>query len=903
MDSNSSIPLKSCLKASQIRKIEGKTIGKDGKPMCAIRKPVRVISSCDENPNVAGDSSLKDKTSQSVNVTKEAGETSLNDFELRNEVSVEGAAVAIPYEANGKRIAQFESKEGMDKVLENGPWLIQTVPLILNVWSLNTDLKKAEVKKTSVWIKLHHLPIVTYSEGKSTYARALIEVSAENELFGIFDKCPKLPKEVPAAKVEMRALLSKKRNHQEKKSSKTKQIHVLDEEGKEDEMYSDAILQTNDVLNVSDNEVDEVILVETRGATWNIRGLNFFPKQNEVRHIIFEYNLSICVILESHVADSNLHRLCSLVFRHWDWASNGAWCRKGNFNAALFIDDSTASGSNVDIAMREFRDCIEDIEVLDVQCTGLQYTWNQKPKGMNGMLKKLDRVMANIEFNDHFVGAHAIFKPYRISDHSPSVLCIPMLSRVKPRPFKFFNILTTHEKFLDVVKGNWEQQTLLDADPFNAILREREASCVVEFNEAVLLEERFLKQKAKIQWLKEEGVVFENDMVPNAFIAHYESFLGLAGETYGFNVINLFNSCLNEQEANDMVRNVTAQEVKEAFFSIGDDKSPGPDGYTAAFFKEAWNVVANDVTNVICEFFRNGTLLKELNHTIIALIPKVKNPTRVVDYRPISCCNVLFKCISKIIANRIKHSLMTLVSPNQSAFIPGRSITDNILLTQELMHNYHLDQGTPRCAFKVDIQKAYDTVDWNFLRLVLYGFGFHERMIAWIMECVTSTSYSICVHGSLHGYFQGKRGLRQGDPLSPYLFTLVMEVLTLMIKRKVQESDLFTYHRFCSKMELINLCFADDLFLFAYGDVQSASVIKEALDEFKQASGLIPSLPKSTTYFCNVLNHVKLSILQVLLFEEGKLPVKYLGVPLVSSRLMIRDCNKLIDRVQIRIQD
>ncbi|GJY89248.1 hypothetical protein Tco_0503876 [Tanacetum coccineum] len=178
--------------------------------------------------------------------------------------------------------------------------------------------------------------------------------------------------------------------------------------------------------------------------------------------------------------------------------------------------------------------------------------------------------------------------------------------------------------------------------------------------------------------------------------------------------------------------------------------------------------------------------------------------------------------------------------------------------------------GTPRCAFKVDIHKAYDTVDWNFLRLVLHGFGFHERMIAWIMECVTSTSYSICVNGSLHGYFQGKRGLRQGDPLSPYLFTLVMEVLTLMIKRKVQESDLFTYHRFCSKMELINLCFADDLFLFAYGDVQSASVIKEALDEFKQSP---------------------------------RLPVKYLGVPLVSSRLMIRDCNELIDRVQIRIQD
>ncbi|GJT41694.1 putative reverse transcriptase domain, reverse transcriptase zinc-binding domain protein [Tanacetum coccineum] len=163
----------------------------------------------------------------------------------------------------------------------------------------------------------------------------------------------------------------------------------------------------------------------------------------------------------------------------------------------------------------------------------------------------------------------------------------------------------------------------------------------------------------------------------------------------------------------------------------------------------------------------------------------IQAPSRINDYRPISCCNVLFKCISKIIANRIKHCLKTLISPNQSAFISGRSISDNILLTQELMHNYHLDRGTPRCAFKVDIQKAYDTMDWNFLRTILLGFGFHNRMISWIMECVTTTSYSICINGTLHGYFQGKRGLRQGDPLSPYLFTLVMEVLTLMIQRRV----------------------------------------------------------------------------------------------------------------------
>ncbi|GJZ08184.1 putative reverse transcriptase domain, reverse transcriptase zinc-binding domain protein [Tanacetum coccineum] len=199
------------------------------------------------------------------------------------------------------------------------------------------------------------------------------------------------------------------------------------------------------------------------------------------------------------------------------------------------------------------------------------------------------------------------------------------------------------------------------------------------------------------------------------------------------------------------------------------------------------------------------------------------------------------------------------------------------------------------------IKESLKTLD--FLREVLVGFGFHSRMVMWIMECVSTTSFSICINGSLHGYFKGKRGLRQGDPLSPYLFTLVMEILTLMLHRKVCDTRLYTYYRYYSKLKLINLCFADDLFLFAHGDVGSVSIIKDALEEFKDALGLILSLPKSTTYFCNVLNHVKLSILNIIPFEEGRILVKYLGVPLVFSRLMFKDCKELIEKVQSRVQD
>ncbi|GKB68099.1 hypothetical protein Tco_0929511 [Tanacetum coccineum] len=433
---------------------------------------------------------------------------------------------------------------------------------------------------------------------------------------------------------------------------------------------------------------------------------------------------------------------------------------------------------------------------------------------------------------------------------------------------------------------------------------------VVAFNEDLIMEEKFLKQNAKVDWLREgdsnsayfykavkihtsrsridmvasvDGTLFEKGKVAEAFVSHYENFLGQPGITGGFDSNNLFKAKLEDNTALHM--------------------ASGLDGYTAAFFKEAWDIVADDVTNAVSEFFINGKILKELNHTIIALIPKVRSPTCVTDFRPISCCNVLFKCISNIIANHIKESLKVLISPNQSAFVLGRSISNNILLTQELMHNYHLDRGSPRCAFKVDIQKAYDTVDWDFLKMILIGFGFHDRMVKWIMDCVTTSSYSICINGSLHGYFKGKRGLRQGDPLSPYLFTLVMEILTLMLQRRVQDSNSFTYHRYCSELELINLCFVDDLFLFAHRDVSSTYIIKEALDEFKNASGVTPSLPKSTANFCNVLTHTKIAILNVLPFEEGRLPVKYLGVPLVSSRLMIQDCKELVEKVQARIHD
>ncbi|KAL0287396.1 UNVERIFIED_CONTAM: Retrovirus-related Pol polyprotein from type-2 retrotransposable element R2DM [Sesamum radiatum] len=126
-----------------------------------------------------------------------------------------------------------------------------------------------------------------------------------------------------------------------------------------------------------------------------------------------------------------------------------------------------------------------------------------------------------------------------------------------------------------------------------------------------------------------------------------------------------------------------------------------------------------------------------------------------------------------------------LISPSQNAFVPGRAIGDNILLAQELFSGYNQKHLPPRCALKVDLRKAYDTVEWDFLRAVLMLFGFPEQFIQWIVVCVTTPSFSVCLNGAPHGFFRGARGLRQGDPMSPFLFVLVMEVLTLILQQKL----------------------------------------------------------------------------------------------------------------------
>ncbi|KAL0293602.1 UNVERIFIED_CONTAM: hypothetical protein Sradi_6928600 [Sesamum radiatum] len=301
------------------------------------------------------------------------------------------------------------------------------------------------------------------------------------------------------------------------------------------------------------------------------------------------------------------------------------------------------------------------------------------------------------------------------------------------------------------------------------------------------------------------------------------------------------------------------------------------------------------------EFFRTGKMLKQINTTLISLIPKVSLPRYVSDFRPIACCNVLYKSITKIIVKRLQQVLPLLIDYSQNAFVPGRSITDNILLAQELMAGYNQKRLPSRCMIKVDIQKAYDSVEWDFLFEVLKLFNFPHQFIVLIDQCVSTASFSVSLNGSIHGFFKGGRGLRQGDPMSPYLFVLVMEIWTLLLRFRIKEAADFQYHWKCKDIGLFNLCFADDVLLFCKAHLPSIIVIADTLNEFAALSGLKVNPAKSQIIFSRAVQQERQQILDYLGFQEGSLPVKYLGIPLTSSRLTIADCRPLIDKVDARL--
>lgn len=205
-----------------------------------------------------------------------------------------------------------------------------------------------------------------------------------------------------------------------------------------------------------------------------------------------------------------------------------------------------------------------------------------------------------------------------------------------------------------------------------------------------------------------------------------------------------------------------------------------------------------------------------INHTHVVLIPKVKKPNSPKDLQPISLSNVVARIITKTITNKVKNFLPNIVSENQSAFVPGRLITDNAMFAFEVFHTMKNRKSGKNgiMAMKLDMSKVYNRVEWKFLERVMDRLGFCREWVNLVMRCVKTVSYSILVNGNATDSFVPERGLQQGDPLSPFLFLFCAEGFSSLLKRAKIQGGIQGAVVARNAPAVSHLFFADDTMLF-----------------------------------------------------------------------------------------
>ncbi|GKV14797.1 hypothetical protein SLEP1_g25615 [Rubroshorea leprosula] len=629
------------------------------------------------------------------------------------------------------------------------------------------------------------------------------------------------------------------------------------------------------------------------------------------------------------------------------------WMMIGDFNDVL--DQSEKFGGNriCQARVRAYLECMNNCNMIDLGFVGNRFTWVNMRFSHHLIRERLDRAWANPEWKLLFPEATLFHLPRTSSDHCPILLDLkPFTHRTGSRPFRMEKFWLDHPEFQALIQQIWssnnsntsdcldtsmKQARIWSRNTFGNIFKRKqkllsrlagiqkstsynfshflwnlEKELIQEFERVLKLEEDLWFMKSRTNW------IVEGDRNTKFFhlstIKHRSKnrILGLKNldlfsTTLDHSFMDSFRTVqlsIDESLSLDSLSGIPSEvEILRAVNSMKPYKAPGPDGTHPFFYQKLWAVVKDKVCNDIKQIFQESSIPEKWNECLLVLIPKVKSPETIQQYRPIGLCNTSYKIISKILVHRLKPWMDKLISPCQSSFIPGRQGMDNVLILQELVYSFKKKTGkVGDMICKLDLEKAYDRLEWSFIREALLFFKFPMEIINLIMSMVCSSSISVLVNGDKTESFLPTRGIRQGDPLSPYLFIICMEFLSLKIS-----ADMEAGHWKGSKAGrrgplLSHLFFADDIIFIGKATPQNCVYLKNLLDFFCSRSGQRVNPAKSRIFFSkNVSINNRESLSAILGFPCTEDLGTYLGIPISAKKISKGKCQFIIDRVRAKL--
>jgi len=364
-----------------------------------------------------------------------------------------------------------------------------------------------------------------------------------------------------------------------------------------------------------------------------------------------------------------------------------------------------------------------------------------------------------------------------------------------------------------------------------------------------------------------------------ALTTYFKSIIGVSGVSSVEDLTGLYST--SAQPSNALVSEFTEEETKAAILAMNTNSAPGPDGFGPAFYKSTWPHVKSKIMEFLRAFHRGQAQLERINRSHIVLLPKKVAAVEVEAFKPICLQNCSLKILSKVLTARLQKEIPRLIDIHQTGFIKGRSITDTFIYALELVQVCH-KRKRPAIVLKLDFAKAFDTVNWDGLSNVLNARGFCQKRVNWMSHILSSSKTSILVNGCPGPWITCKRGLRQGDPISPYLFLLVAETLQRMVTNCTAIS-----HPTDDALPCAVLQYADDTLIVFRATQAAATCLREILDSFAGITGLHINFSKSTLVPIHVDVQVLNSCVNILGCRKESFPQQYLGLPLSMNKLPV----------------